>query len=144
LLGNSVVPVERAHQGSVPVPDPTRLTTDAVDKAKADIEKLFDVKIDGFRELVTEQFKGRDLALAAAFKAQQEQQAQQNNSNTVANDKMSDGFTKQIENLEGKIDDLKDRISDIGRKDWATVGAYIVGALGVAGLIAAAVIHHVP
>jgi hypothetical protein len=128
--------------GSVPIPDPTKLTTDAVNAAKADIEKLFDTKLIGFRELVIEKFAGRDTALAAALKAAQELVKQQNDSNNLANDKMSGAFAKQIENLEGKIEDLKQRTADLGRKDWATVGAYIVGALGIAALIAAALMKH--
>src|SRR6185503_10241811 len=38
--------------GSVPIPDPTTLTTNAVNAAREQIEKLFDVKLNGFRELV--------------------------------------------------------------------------------------------
>lgn len=129
---------ERLLTGSVPVPDPTKLTTDAVNAAKADIEKLFDTKMEGFRELVTEKFQGRDTALAAALKAAQELVKQQNDSNTLAIDKSADAFSKQIDSLNAKIDDLKERISDIGRKDWATVGAYIVGAVGIAALVLSA------
>jgi hypothetical protein len=132
-----------AERGSVPVPDPTRLTTDAVDKAKIELTQLFDVKLNGFRELVTEKFAGRDTALAAALKAAQELVKQQNDSNTLAIDKAGASFAKQIESLDEKIDDLKDRLSDLGRKDWATVGAYIVGAVGVASLIATAIIRTI-
>jgi hypothetical protein len=127
--------------GFVPVPDPTKLTTDAVTAAKNDIEKLFDTKLSGFKELVTEKFDGRDTALAAALKAAQELVKQQNDSNNIANDKMSAAFAKQIESLDEKIDDLKDRVSDLGRKDWATVGAYIVGAIGIVSLISAVLLH---
>jgi hypothetical protein len=130
--------------GSVPVPDPTTLTTNAVNAAKTDIERLFDTKLKGFMEVVSEKFAGRDLALAAALKAAQELVKQQNDSNTIANDKMSEGFTKQIESLDEKISDLKDRVSDLGRKDWATVGAYIVGAIGIVALLAAVLLHRGP
>jgi len=88
--------------------------------------------------VITEKFAGRDLALAAALKAAQELVKQQNDSNTLANDKMSEGFTKQIESLDEKIDDLKDRVSEMGRKDFAVVGAYILGAVGIVGLIVTA------
>jgi hypothetical protein len=128
--------------GSVPVPDPTKLTTDAVAQARSELVELFDTKLAGFKELITEKFAGRDTALAAALKAAQELVKQQNDSNTLANDKMSDGFTKQIESLDEKISDLKDRVSDLGRKDWATVGAYIVGAIGIAALIISALLHR--
>jgi hypothetical protein len=99
------------QQGWVPVPDPTKLTTDAVAAAKDDIEKLFDTKLIGFRELVTEKFAGRDTALAAALKAAQELVKQQNDSNTIAIDKAALAFTKQIDSLDEKINDLKERMA---------------------------------
>jgi hypothetical protein len=128
--------------GSVPVPDPTKLTTDAVAQSRTEIIELFDTKLGGFKELITEKFAGRDTALAAALKAAQELVKQQNDSNTLANDKMSAAFAKQIESLDEKISDLKDRVSDLGRKDWATVGAYIVGAIGIVALISAVLLHR--
>ena len=160
--------------GSVPVPDPTKLTTDAVALAKQEIKDFFDVQIAGLvkeetrmraiideiptltddklrhlRELLEEKFVGvkteftmRDIALAAAFKAAEAAVKSQNESNTLAIDKAGAAFTKQIDSLDEKIDDLKARISDLSRKDWATVGAYIVGAVGVVALIVAAVWHH--
>ena len=115
---------QTAGPGWVPVPDPTKLTTDAVAAAKADIEKLFDTKISGFRELVTEKFEGRDTALAAALKAAQELVKQQNDSNTIATDKAAQAFTKQIDGItelirttakgtDDKISDIKERITII-------------------------------
>jgi hypothetical protein len=129
------------QEGSVPVPDPTKLTTDAVALAKSELTALFDVKLSGFRELVIEKFSGRDTALAAALKAAQELVKQQNDSNTLANDKMEKSFATQITNLDTKITDLKDVVSALAAKNWATVGAYIVGAIGIAALIIAAVWH---
>lgn len=137
------------ESGSVPVPDPTKLTTDAVALAKADIEKLFDVKMAGLRELIDQKFAGvatefmmRDTALAAAFKAAEAAVSQQNGSNTLAIDKAGTAFTKQIDGLDEKIADLKERVSEIAGKNWATVGAYIVGAVGIAALIATALLRH--
>jgi hypothetical protein len=128
--------------GWVPVPDPTKLTTDAVAQAADQIEKLFDVKLNGFRELVIEKFSGRDTALAAALKAAQELVKQQNDSNTLANDKMEAAFATQIANLDTKITDLKDIVSALAARNWATVGAYIVGAVGIVSLLAAILTRH--
>jgi hypothetical protein len=125
-----------------PDPDPTKLTTDAVNAAKGDIIALFDTKLTGFRELIIEKFSGRDTALAAALKAAQELVKQQNDSNTLANDKMEASFAKQIQSLDEKIDDLKQRVSDIAGRNWSAVGGYIVGAVGVAALVIEAVLHH--
>lgn len=137
------------ERGSVPVPDPTKLTTDAVALARAEIEKLFDVKLVGLSDLIAEKFVGvkteftmRDIALAAAFKAAEAAVKQQNESNTLAIDKAGTAFTKQIDSLDEKINDLKERIANLSRKDWATVGAYIVGAIGIAALIGSAVLKH--
>ena len=124
-------------QGWVPIPDPTKLTTDAVALAKADIEKLFDTKLNGFRELVTEKFAGRDTALAAALKSAQDLVRQQNDSNTLAIDKASAATTKQIDALAGRIDDLKERLSEQATKNWAAVGGYIIGAVGIVAAVAA-------
>lgn len=136
-------------QGSVPVPDPTTLTTNAVARAREEIEKLFDVKLGGLRELIEEKFTGvkteftmRDIALAAAFKAAEAAVKQQNESNTLAIDKAGTAFTKQIDGLDEKIADLKERVSELSGRNWQTVGAYIVGAIGIAALIASALIKH--
>ena len=139
--------------GTVPVPDPTKLTTDAVEHARREIEKLFEVRLEslggelnGFRELITEKFSGRDTALAAALKAAQELVKQQNDSNTLANDKMEKSFATQIMNLDTKIADLKDVVSLLAGRNWSVVGAYIVGAIGIVALIvtalAALLIQH--
>jgi hypothetical protein len=165
---------ELEERGSVPVPDPTKLTTDAVALAKKELTSFFDVQVSGIksdlaklwaaieaipglseeqikhlRELIEEKFVGvkteftmRDIALAAAFKAAEAAVKSQNESNTLAIDKAGAAFTKQIDSLDEKIDDLKARISDLSRKDWATVGAYIVGAIGIAALIVAGITWH--
>ena len=41
-----------------------------------------------------------------------------------------------------KIADLKERVAELTGKNWAVVGAYIIGAVGVAALIGAAIVHH--
>jgi hypothetical protein len=96
-------------QGWVPVPDPTKLTTDAVTAAKADIEKLFDTKLGGFKELVASEFRGRDTALAAALKSAQELVKQQNDSNTLAIDKATTATAKEIDAVRRQHEDLKER-----------------------------------
>ena len=126
----------------IPVPDPTKLTTDAVNAAKIEIKELFDEKLRGFKELVTEKFAGRDTALAAALKAAQELVKQQNDSNTIAIDKAANAFTKQVDSLDEKINDLKERLSEVAGRNWSTVGAYIVGAVGIAALAVSAIRLH--
>lgn len=166
----------RPRGGLVPIPDPTKLTIDAVAAARIEIEKLFNAKMDSvktdikrlemilaelpnleasksdrLRELLEQKFIGvateftmRDIALAAAFKAAEAAVKQQNESNTLAIDKAGTAFTKQIDNLDEKIDGLKESLADIAKKNWAVVGGYIVGALGTAALIATALYHGGP
>jgi hypothetical protein len=139
------------QRGWVPVPDPTKLTTDAVSLAKADIEKLFDTKLDGFRKLVDEKFTGRDTALAAALKAAQDLVRQQNDSNTLAIEKQANATTKQIDALGGRVDDLKERFTEergtgaSGRKETlAYIFSAIAAVASVISIISAIIIFTRP
>jgi len=130
--------IDKLPQSTVPVPDPTKLTTDAVDRAKQEIHH----RIESQREIIDEKFKGvstefamRDIALAAAFKAAEAAVKQQNESNTLAADKAATAFTKQIDNLDEKINNLKETMSQIATKNYSAVGGYIVGAIGIIAII---------
>jgi len=90
---------------------------------------------------VATEFTMRDIALAAAFKAAEAAVQQQNLSTTIASDKLSAAFSRQIDNLNEKIDGLKENVNEIARKNWSAVGGYIVGAVGIAALIIAAIYH---
>ena len=123
---------------TIPIPDPTKLTTDAVDRAKAEL----DIRLSSLRELLEQKFIGvateftmRDIALAAAFKAAEAAVKQQNESNTLAADKAASSFTKQIDGLDEKINDLKERMASLSNSNWAAVGGYIVGAVGIIAII---------
>lgn len=128
---------------TIPVPDPTALTTDAVDKLEDQLTLRFNTKIAAAKELVEEKFKGvstefamRDIALAAAFKAAEAAVKQQNESNTLAADKAAASFTKQIDGLDEKINDLKERMAQLTNRNWSAVGGYIVGAVGIIAIVA--------
>jgi polyhydroxyalkanoate synthesis regulator phasin len=127
---------------TVPVPDPTKLTTDAVAFLKEELLSTIDLKLIGLKELFLEKFKGvstefamRDIALAAAFKAAEAAVKQQNESNTLAIDKASVATTKQIDALYEKINDIKERVATVSNRNWSAMGAYIVGAIGIIALI---------
>ena len=122
----------------IPTPDPTKLTTDVVDKLEKDLIKIIDLRFDALRDLLAEKFRGvstefamRDIALAAAFKAAEAAVSQQNQSNTLAADKAATAFTKQIDGLDEKINDLKERMAMLTTGNWSAVGGYLVGAVGV-------------
>ncbi len=135
MSGRTKMPLEKV--GLVPVPDPTKLTTDAVSAAKIELKELFDTKLEGFREVVEEKFRGRDTALAAALKSAQELVKQQNDSNTLAIDKAAASTTKQIDAQAERIDDLKERMAELAERNWSSVGGYIVGAIGIVAAFAA-------
>lgn len=123
---------------TIPIPDPTKLTTDAVDRAKAEL----DIRQSAQRELFEEKFKGvstefamRDIALAAAFKAAEAAVAQQNQSNQLAADKAATAFTKQIDNLDEKINNLKEQMAMLTTGNWAAVGGYLVGVIGIISIV---------
>jgi len=124
--------------GVVPVPDPTKLTTDAVDRAKAEL----DIRLQSLKDLIDQKFVGvakefamRDIALAAAFKAAEAAVEQQNKSNTLAADKAASSFTKQIDGLDEKINDLKERMSELHTRNYTALGGYLVGILGAVGIV---------
>ena len=132
------------RQSMIPVPDPTQLTTDAVDRAKAEL----DIRMEALRELIDQKFVGvateftmRDIALAAAFKAAEAAVSQQNQSNQIAADKAQSAFTKQIDGLDEKINDLKERMSELTSKNYSALGGYLVGILGVIGIVTAVFIR---
>jgi hypothetical protein len=123
---------------TIPIPDPTQLTTDAVDRAKGEL----DIRLQALRELIDQKFIGvateftmRDIALAAAFKAAEAAVAQQNQSNQLAADKAATAFTKQIDNLDEKINNLKESMASLTTGNWSAVGGYLVGAAGIVALI---------
>lgn len=132
---------------TVPVPDPTKLTTDAITAFRKELMVIMDLRFGGLENLLTEKFKGvstefamRDIALAAAFKAAEAAVKQQNESNTVAIDKAGTAFTKQIDGLDEKINDLKERMAQVNSKNYGAVGGYIVGAVGIIAIVTALVL----
>ena len=91
------------------------------------LQELIQVLLKG----IADQFTMRDVALTAALAAAEKAVRAQNESNTLAIDKAGTATTKQIDSLLERIEDLKERISELARKDWAAVGGYIVGAVGI-------------
>jgi len=118
---------------------------EVVEAQLARLAELMDEKFRG----VTQQFAGRDTALAAALLAQKTSVEEQNRSNAASATKSEVGFDKRIEgiaaliasqgsNADSKINDLKDRITIIESrgKGQADGWGYIVGAAGVVLTIA--------
>lgn len=133
---------------NVPSPDPSALTTDAVTLVRDQVLDILNIRLSASKELVDQKFIGvateftmRDIALAAAFKAAEAQVAQQNQSNQLAADKAATAFTKQIDNLDEKINNLKEAMAQLSTKNYAAVGGYIIGAVGIVSIVTEALIH---
>jgi hypothetical protein len=133
---------------NVPSPDPSALTTDAVTLVRDQVLDILNIRLSASKDLVDQKFIGvateftmRDIALAAAFKAAEAQVAQQNQSNQLAADKAATAFTKQIDNLDEKINNLKEAMAQLSTKNYAAVGGYIIGAVGIVSIVTEALIH---
>jgi hypothetical protein len=99
--------------GPFPYQDPTKLTTDAVNKLQAEIEArlsalqyLFESKLNNVKEVHEEKFRGieqqftnSETALSAALKANKDLIDAQNKANTDAADKSEKAFKEQIVSL---------------------------------------------
>lgn len=132
-----------------PIPDPTLLTTQQLDRALAAQQAVIDANRTGDAKLLEEKFKGvaqqfeqNDRALIAALAAAKE-----------AVGKTEITFAKQIENLDAKIaeagkntdnqiNDLKLRLATIEgqSKGSDNTWAAIVAVLGVVALVAGVII----
>jgi hypothetical protein len=143
--------------GSVPIPDPTKLTTDAVNALSVQLKELFDVKLKAIESLTAEKFTGRDKALEAALLAQQARVEEQNRSNALAASKAETGFDKRIQEVsermvqqtksnDDRFSDMKDRITALEsiKKGSNEMLGWIFGAIGVAAAIATLLIKLSP
>ena len=123
-----------------------------VDEKVGHLKDLTDEKFNGiairFAEAryLTEQTSRNDkLALDAALQAQKEDVGKQNDSNNASISKTEVLFTKQIDGLNDKIDDIKSRlIANEGQSRGKTEGIGMVGALIIgATLVISAVVSVV-
>jgi len=106
-------------------------TTEAVDGDVKALKELTAEQFAALKELVIAKFDGNKTALDAALKTQKE-----------ASDKIESNFSKQFDNLDSKINDLKDRVNGSeGRSKGLGDGwGYLVGAIGIIGLIASIIL----
>jgi hypothetical protein len=113
----------------LPIPDPTRITTEAIDRLQDTLKELFGTQFEAVEEKfgrlqeqmdtrpaavvqeiahlrqlmdekfkgVSDQFLGRDTALAAALLAQKTSVEEQNKANAASAFKSEAGFTKLID-----------------------------------------------
>lgn len=147
-------------RSALPIPDPTLLTTQAMEKSIAALKELQEEKITALSSLMMEKFRGveqnfsgRDTALAAALLAQKTSVEELNKSNALSAAKSEAGFDKRIEGIstlmaaqnkgsDDKITDLKDRITAMEARGKGIADSYgwLIGLIGVlvggGGLIA--------
>jgi hypothetical protein len=150
-------------------------TEHSVDLIRARIESvitIIDEKIVHLKDLTDEKFAGIDtrfaearylteqtsrndkIALDAALQAQKEDVSKQNDSNNASIFKSEVLFTKQIDGLNDKIDDIKSRFiandsqskgksEGIGLAGALTIGAaFIISALVSIAALIVSVVHH--
>jgi len=120
-----------------------------IDEKVQNLKDLTDEKFSGvdkrFSEAryLTEQTSRNDkLALDAALQAQKEDVGKQNDSNNASISKTEVLFTKQIDGLNDKIDDIKSRfIANDSQSKGKSEGISLIGALviGAALVISAAI-----
>jgi len=129
------------NQGrNIPVPDPTKLTTDAVTSLKEHLTELFNNRFDYAESLTNEKFKGvtqqftsNDKALDAAFKSAKEvtEKTETNFGKRIQD--LTDLFATQMGNLEKDVTDL--RLTQRGvtshGKGVADGWGWIVGGIGI-------------
>lgn len=149
-------------QTVTPVPDPTVLTTQQLNREIASITEQFKIRLDAMdkaivllqdlanraptvavvnqmltdlEKLVDEKFAGRDKALSAALDAQKLSVTDQNKANSEAALKTENFFNKEIDGLKQRIDEVRSQQQEAaGQREGAT---WIWGLLGglITGLI---------
>jgi hypothetical protein len=141
-------PLEKNGRGSVPVPDPTSLTTQQLENAVKDLKELLRAEVNTLREVhiekfnsVEKQFLERDVrteqsakdskvAIDAALQAQKEAVVKQQEASDRAIAKSEAATTKQIDSIialiaannaaqDSKANDIKERLTRI---DGASLG----------------------
>lgn len=140
--------------------DLTRVPTQVDREVKA-LRELIESKIDRLADVTNERFEGvakqfseRDkrteqlsladkTAIAAALQAQKEAAGAQNESNTTSTSKMEGSFSRLIDLMSNRIDDVKTRL-DKGEGRTTGVGAtwsFVIAigglAIGAAGVVTA-------
>jgi len=123
---------------TTPRPDPTLLTTAQllreIDGLRSvvrgwvdNLQVLLETQLIGSVKTISTRLDGNDTALVAALQAQKEAAAKQTENFTAILDESKRGTTKQIDALNEKIDDIKDRMTRFegiagGRQGFRTEG----------------------
>lgn len=110
--------------------DPSKLTLENINQLKEQLESTMDLRFEGLKELLDERFRHvdtelimRDIALKAALEAAASADKQRNESSTLAIDKAGAAFAKQVDGLDGKINDLKERVTVMEAKTTGITAA---------------------
>jgi len=142
--------VDNRNGGSTPRPDPTILTTTQllreVDALRTlvrgwvdALQVLMESQIKGAVENIVTRLNGNDTALVAALQAQKEAAAKQTENFTAILNESKLGVAKQVDAMNEKIDDLKERLSEQGGKSSgisSTVTMVIAITAAMASVIA--------
>ena len=148
---------------TVPIPDPTILTTEQLRRELANLRELLESKLEGSITVHDEKFRGvearfmaGETALAAALLSQKDLGAAHIQATTEAAGKAEATFTKQVDALGIRISEIKERLD---RGEGSTGGQRIaqtdtrasVGQMMTAGglillaisiVVSAVALHH--
>lgn len=153
LMAEATTPPNPADDsGSRPVPDPTILTTDALRREIAGLEKLIDTRLNGIEALNDEKFRSIQHQLDEADKQRLEQKGDTKAAVDAALTAQKEAITKteastadqiaqlnrtvdtKVEGLERSHSDLKDRVTvvesiKLGATEVKTEGRLTVGMI---------------
>jgi hypothetical protein len=137
------------HGNNLPVPDPTILTTQALEREVENLREMVEREVAGLKELVFDRLKGQGLlcdekfraigdqftfveslrleqkkdtkdAVDAALTAQKEAVSKSETGMTGRLEQLSVTFTTTVESLRREMGDMKDRIIEVDRKAEAS------------------------
>jgi polyhydroxyalkanoate synthesis regulator phasin len=146
---------------NIPNPDPSLATNErlanAIDVLSGRMERnreearawvdalqlLLEEKVNGAIRILETRLNGNDTALVAALQAQKEAAQKQTDSFAAILSESKSGSTKQIDGLNEKIDDLKERMSESGGRaegSGHTTSMIIAGAAALAAIASVVIV----
>lgn len=112
--------MEQPSGDTFPRPDPTKLTTEQLHRELETLDKKLDREITHSRELreekfasVSQRFIEVKQAVDTAFEAQKESISKSEKATSELLSKQGDVLTTKTEALDGKINDIKDRLTKL-------------------------------
>jgi len=107
MVEASTPPNPADEGGSRPIPDPTVLTTDALRREIAGLEKLIDTKLDAAEKLSSEKFQSTNLLMERAEEQRREQKSDTKMAVDAALDSQKEATAKMEKSISDQITSLR-------------------------------------